>query len=343
MTRNDRKGQKPEPPYKGRIGLKKTRHQIIVGDSGSLEEIGDKTVHLVVTSPPYYNSPHHMNNLFNGYSSEFLPLMEKVAKELYRVLDDGRIACIVCDDMLVRERKVGPSEKMPVVADITKIFTNSGFWYRDEIMWLKPTGYGTRQRRAGAFIQSSLPMNLYFENITESILIFQKKFFHKEQISKEVMEESSLAYLVKNQNSEFWKDKWYQNIWRITNVMPNKKEEAEKHIPTFPGEIPYRLIMLYSYVGETVLDPFLGTGTTMQVAIDLGRSSIGYEIRKGLLPFIQRKVKTPFLKKHRQEDQKALTTESETSYRRPEYEMLEPVIREEVGQSCLKTNLTRMS
>jgi len=315
--------------------LEKTHHQIIIGDSSSLEEIGDKKVHLVVTSPPYYNSPHHMNNLFKGYKSEFIPLVKKVAGELYRVLDDGRVVCIVCDDMLVRERKVGPSEKMPVVADITKIFTDSGFWYRDEIMWVKPRGYGTRQRRAGAFIQSSLPMNLYFENITESILIFQKKFFHREQVNKDMMEKSSLAYLVLNQNSEFWKDHWYQNIWNITNVMPNKKEAAEKQIPTFPGEIPYRLIMLYSYMGETVLDPFLGTGTTMQVAIDLGRNSIGYEVRKDLLPLILRKIKTPFLKKHRQASQQALTAES--SYGRPEYEIREPIIREEAEQLCLKT------
>ena len=315
--------------------MEKTHHQIIIGDSSSLEEIGDKKVHLVVTSPPYYNSPHHMNNLFKGYKSEFIPLVKKVAGELYRVLDDGRVVCIVCDDMLVRERKVGPSEKMPVVADITKIFTDSGFWYRDEIMWVKPRGYGTRQRRAGAFIQSSLPMNLYFENITESILIFQKKFFHREQVNKDMMEKSSLAYLVLNQNSEFWKDHWYQNIWNITNVMPNKKEAAEKQIPTFPGEIPYRLIMLYSYMGETVLDPFLGTGTTMQVAIDLGRNSIGYEVRKDLLPLILRKIKTPFLKKHRQASQQALTAES--SYGRPEYEIREPIIREEAEQLCLKT------
>lgn len=323
--------------YQGRVDLEKTHHQIIIGDSSSLEEIEDKKVHLVVTSPPYYNSPHHMNNLFKDYKSEFLPLMQRAAKELFRVLDDGRVVCIVCDDMLVRERKVGPGEKMPVVADITKIFTESGFWYRDEIMWLKPTGYGTRQRRAGAFIQKALPMNLYFENITESILIFQKKVFHREQVSKEIMEKSSLAHLIRNQNSEFWKEKWYQNIWSIANVMPNRKDAAEKQIPTFPGEIPYRLIMLYSYVGETILDPFLGTGTTMQVAIDLGRNSIGYEIREDLLPVILKRIKTPFLKKYRQTSQQALTTDA---FVRPDHKILEPMIRKESRQLCLKTSST---
>jgi site-specific DNA-methyltransferase (adenine-specific) len=87
---------------------------------------------------------------------------------------------------------------------------------------------------------------------------------------------------------EFSENKWYMTLWEMTNVLPGSK--LEKEIAAFPEELPYRIIKLFSYVGETVLDPFVGSGTTMKVARQLGRNSIGIEIKKSLVPIIMKKV-----------------------------------------------------
>ena len=96
-----------------------------------MHELSNNSIHLVVTSPPYYNAPFDYPDLFKDYD-EFLQLIRRVAIELHRVVAHGRIACFVTDDMLVN------GEKYPVVADITKIMIQSGFRYRDKITWIKP-------------------------------------------------------------------------------------------------------------------------------------------------------------------------------------------------------------
>lgn len=120
--------------------------KIIFGDSQQMKELEDKSVHLVVTSPPYFNAPFDYPDMFDSYS-EFLDMIKKVAKELKRVLDDGRIACFVVDDTLI------DGAKYPVVADITKIFIDEGFKYRDKIIWVKPEGYIRISRRSGVILQ----------------------------------------------------------------------------------------------------------------------------------------------------------------------------------------------
>ncbi len=125
-------------------------------------------------------------------------------------------------------------------------------------------------------------MYYYPDNLQESILIFQKGEFDYKSIPEDIREE------------EYQKNKWYLNVWYITNVLHNR---LERGIAAFPEEIPYRLIKLFSYKGETVLDPFMGSGTTLKVAIALGRRAIGYEIvivredAKRLRTKLQEKVK----------------------------------------------------
>jgi DNA modification methylase len=110
-----------------------TWHKIIFGDCRDMHEIPDDSIHLMVTSPPYYNAPFDYPDLFKSYD-EFLELMRAFAKELYRVMAPGRIAAFVTDDMLVK------GEKYPVVSDITKIMIEAGFRYRDRIVWEKLEG-----------------------------------------------------------------------------------------------------------------------------------------------------------------------------------------------------------
>jgi DNA modification methylase len=254
----------------------KTLHKLIFGDSERMIELQDGSVHLVVTSPPYFNAPFDYPDLFESYE-DYLNKMKKVAKEIKRVLADGRIVCIVCDDTLIN------GKKYPVVADLTKIFIEEGFEYRDKIIWLKPEGYIRISRRSGVLLQHPYPMYFYPDNIQETILIFQKGKFDYRSIKKEIKEQSKINIL------EYQEKKWYLNVWNIVNVLPIQNR-LERGIAAFPEEIPYRLIKLFSHVGETVLDPFMGSATTNKVAAMLTRNSVGYEIDIELVEVVNKKM-----------------------------------------------------
>jgi DNA modification methylase len=259
--------------------MENTWHKIIFGNCRDMHEIPDESVHLMVTSPPYYNAPFDYPDLFKNYE-EFLDLIKAFAKELYRVMASGRIAAFVTDDMLVK------GEKYPVVSDITKIMIDAGFRYRDRIVWQKPEGYIRISRRSGVVLQHPYPMYFYPDNIQESIIIFQKGKFDYNYVKNldPRLKEASKIDLEK-----YGSEKWYLTVWRITNVLP-LENRLEKGIAAFPEEIPRRLIKLYTFVGETVLDPFLGSGTTMKVAKELGRNSFGYEIDIELKNVILKKI-----------------------------------------------------
>jgi len=253
------------------------KNMLIFGNAQNMKELEDHSVQLVVTSPPYFNAPFDYPDLFKSYD-EFLELIRNVAKELKRVLDEGRIAALVVDDTLIK------GKKYPVVADITKIFVEAGFKYRERIVWVKPEGYIRISRRSGVLLQHPYPMYYYPDNLQESILIFQNGEFEYKKIPKEIKEASKIDI------KEYQKEKWYLNVWYITNVLPINNR-LEKGIAAFPEEIPYRLIKLFSYKGETVLDPFMGSGTTLKVAIELGRKAVGYEIDLELLEVVKKKLK----------------------------------------------------
>lgn len=124
----------------------------------SMEEIPDESVHLMVTSPPYFNAPFDYKGLFKNYE-QYLGVLDRVAKEVFRVLNNGRIAVLNIDDMLV------DGEKFPIVVDATKIFLNAGFRYRDRIIWKKPDGYLRISRRSGVLLQNPYPMYFYPDNL----------------------------------------------------------------------------------------------------------------------------------------------------------------------------------
>ena len=252
-----------------------THHKLIIGNCMDMGEIEDGSVHLAVTSPPYFNAPFDYKDLFKSYD-QFLGMLKKVAKESFRVLADGRIFVLNIDDMLVN------GDKFPIVADATKIFQEAGFRYRDRIIWKKPEGYLRISRRSGVILQNPYPMYFYPDNLLESIIIFQKGKFDYKSIPNNIRDKSKVD------TKEIQTKKWYMTLWDMNNVMPN--QVLEKDIAAFPEELPYRAIKLFSYVGETVLDPFAGSGTTMKMARKLGRNSIGIEIKKSLIPIIKEKV-----------------------------------------------------
>jgi len=257
-------------------------HRIIFADAQRMQELNDRSIHLMITSPPYFNAPFDYADFFSNYN-EFLSIIENIATETYRVLANGRICCINCDDMLVK------GQKFPIVADLTKIFIDAGFRYRDRIIWKKPNGYIRISRRSGVLIQNPYPMYFYPDNLLESILIFQKGKFDYQKFKKEKNGTFANSRIDLNEVQE---SKWYLTIWEMTNVLPKKRIEKKEDISVaaFPDELPYRLIKLFSFIGETVLDPFLGSGTTIKVANMLQRNGIGYEIDQRLLPIIKEKI-----------------------------------------------------
>jgi len=252
-----------------------THHKLIIGNCMNMKEISNEEVHLIVTSPPYFNAPFDYDGLFKNYD-QYLGVLRRVASEAFRVLRNGRIFVLNIDDMLIN------GEKFPIVADATRIFLDAGFRYRDRIIWKKPDGYLRISRRSGVMLQNPYPMYFYPDNLLESIIIFQKGKFDYKSIPKKVREASKIDL------KEFQDNKWFMTLWDIVNVLPGSP--MEKGIAAFPDELACRCIKLFSYVGETVLDPFCGSGTTMKVARDLGRNSIGIEIKKSLLPIIETKI-----------------------------------------------------
>ena len=252
-----------------------THHKIIFGNCMDMSEISDSSIHLIVTSPPYYNAPFDYDGLFTNYE-QYIGVLKRFAKESFRVLSEGRIVALNIDDMLVN------GTKYPIVADATKIFQDSGFRYRDRIIWKKPDGYLRISKRSGVILQNPFPMYYYPDNLLESIVIFQKGKFDYRSISSEIRELSKIDI------KEFQNNNWHKTLWEITNVLPGSV--LEKNVAAFPEELPYRIIKLYSYVGETVLDPFLGSGTTIKVARLLRRNSVGIEIIRDLEKVIRRKT-----------------------------------------------------
>ncbi|MFZ8850234.1 MAG: DNA-methyltransferase [Thermoproteota archaeon] len=251
--------------------------KIIFGNAENMKEIDDNSIHLIVTSPPYYNAPFDFPNLFNSYD-EFLKLLKNVGKELIRVLKPARYACFVTQDVRIE------GKLYPIVSDLIHIMVyDIGFEYQDKIIWRKPEGYIRISRRSGVIIQHPYPMYYYPDNIYEEVVVFKKPGeFDRSSVIAEVKEKSKINI------SRFQNEKWYLSVWDIKNVLPHEK--WSKYTAAFPEQLIERLVMLYSYYRETVLDPFLGTGTTCLVAKKLGRNCIGYEIDLELKEAIEERL-----------------------------------------------------
>src|SRR5438477_10077392 len=261
--------------------------QVFFGDLRKMtsRELAACDVSLHVTSPPYYNAPLDYPDLFPTYD-DYLDLIRSFASQSRRVLGRGRICAIVTDDMLVKEGSNSRGRKYPLVADTTRIFLEEGLLYRDKITWVKPAGYTRISRRSGVVLQHPYPMYFYPDNIQESILLFQNGEFdysHLKEAPKDILESSKIDTVRLNDEG------WNLTVWNITNVLP-MPGRIEEGIAAFPEEIPRRLIKLFTMVGETVLDPFLGSGTTLRVARELGRKGIGYEIDLELKRVLRKKL-----------------------------------------------------
>lgn len=243
----------------------KTNHKIIIGDSRSMEEISNESVHLVVTSPPYWQLKDYANGKqigFNDSYEEYINNLNLVWNECQRVLHKGCRMCINIGDQFARSVYYGRYKVIPIRTEVIKFCEAVGFDYMGAIIWQKVT---TTNTTGGATIMGSFPFprNGILKIDYEFILIF-KKYGKSPSVSKEIKAKSKLT-------KEEW-NKFFTGHWNFSG------ERQDKHLAMFPEELPKRIIKMFSFFGDTVLDPFLGSGTTSLAAKNQNRNSIGFEI-----------------------------------------------------------------
>lgn len=259
-------------------------HLVLVGDSRRMAEIPDESTQLIVTSPPYFNvKDYGVDNIgsINDFH-EYLQNMQLVFNECFRVLQKGRYICVnICD-------VISGEAKYPIPANYVGILQRAGFEYREDIIWRKPSGVGAKgasgaAKRFGLFIQHPYPMYYFPNNVFEHILVFRKGKFDYKKISPEEKQRAAI-------DIGEAKARWNSDIWEMNPETKNQYTAKDSHPAMFPEELPEALIRLYTYPGETVLDPFLGSGTTTKVAAQLDRKSIGYEVNPAYLGLIRKKA-----------------------------------------------------
>lgn len=242
-----------------------------------MKEIPDESVHLVITSPPYWQLKDYGDGKqigFNDSYQEYINNLNLVWNECHRVLHKGCRLCINIGDQFARSVYYGRYKVIPIRTEIIKFCESAGFDYMGAIIWQKVT---TCHTTGGATVMGSFPYprNGIIKLDYEFILIF-KKYGNPPKVSREIKEKSKLT-------EEEW-NQYFAGHWNFPG------EKQDKHLAMFPEELPRRLIKMFSFVGDTVLDPFLGSGTTALAARNLGRNSIGCEINEEFLPVIQDKL-----------------------------------------------------
>jgi len=258
----------------------RTWHKVIIGDSRHMDEVKDNAVHLVITSPPYWQLKDYGPKNQIGYNDtyqDYIDNLNKVWKECHRILHPGCRLCINIGDQFARAVIYGRYKVIPIRTEITRYCESIGFDYMGAIIWQKVT---TCKTTGGATVMGSFPYPRggIIKIDYEFILIF-KKLGKDIKPSKEIKEKSKLT-------NEEWNE-YFNGHWNF----PGEKQSG--HIAIFPLELPRRLIRMFSFYGDTVLDPFLGSGTTSRAALELGRNSIGYEINNEFLSTIKSKIGIP--------------------------------------------------
>ncbi len=256
---------------------KMSKHKIVIGDSRKLGLIPDKSVQLIITSPPYWQLKDYGTESqigFNDSYEEYINNLNLVWKECYRVLSDGCRLCINVGDQFARSVYYGRYKVIPIRTEIIRFCETLGMDYMGAIIWQKTT---TMNTTGGGAIMGSFPYprNGILKMDYEFILIF-KKLGNAPKPTKEQKENSIIT-------KEEW-NQYFSSHWNFNGV------KQHEHIAMFPEELPKRLIKMFSYEGETVFDPFLGSGTTSLAAENLNRNSIGYEINPSFLPLIREKI-----------------------------------------------------
>jgi site-specific DNA-methyltransferase (adenine-specific) len=240
-------------------------NKLILGSAENMKELPDNSIHLMITSPPYNVSKEYDNDLS---LKDYLMLLQNSFKETYRVLVNGGRVCI-------NVANLGRKPYIPLSDYISKIMLDIGFNMRGEIIWNKAasaspsTAWGSWQSAANPILR----------DVHEYILVFSKGDYKREKGNKE------------NTISREQFMEWTKSIWTMN------AESARRigHPAPFPEELPFRLIQLYSFKHDIILDPFMGSGTTAISALKSERNYVGYEISKEYIKLAEKRIE-PFKK-----------------------------------------------
>ncbi len=254
-----------------------SNHKIIHGDSRQMNLLPDRSVHLVVTSPPYWQLKDYGTDDQIGYHDSYenyINDLNLVWKECHRALHPGCRLCINIGDQFARSVYYGRYKVIPIRTEIIKFCETVGFDYMGAIIWQKVT---TTNTTGGATIMGSYPnpRNGILKLDYEFILLF-KKHGKAPKPDPELKAQSAMT-------KEEW-NSYFSGHWNFSGA------KQDGHIAMFPEELPARLIKMFAFVGDTVLDPFLGSGTTSLAAKNLDRNSVGYEINEFYFPKIKEKL-----------------------------------------------------
>lgn len=263
--------------------MRKADIQLYQGSCTNMKELKDSSIDLIVTSPPYYNAiDYDRFNQKKNYKvrkdtdySKFLIWLKECFKESYRVLKTGKFCCVVIATVLYR----GKQHALPY--HFVSLMEDIGFEFHQDIIWRKVV---SGSKRIDVTVQNPYPGYYYPNFMFEPILVFRKpgpKIYRGRARKDKLDSKFSVDGVFLNEIGN--------NIWNIYPVAPFQYD----HPCPFPEEIPYRLISLYSYKGDVVLDPFLGSGTTLAVALALGRKGVGYDLYKKYLDLTRKRLGDP--------------------------------------------------
>ncbi len=257
-------------------------YRVVIGDSRRMIEAADESVHLVVTSPPY-PMVAIWDDFFTDVSASSYDAMHEYLnqtwREVERVLVPGGIACINIGD--ATRTRDGIFHLYPNHSRIIENFEKLSFVTLPYILWKKPTTK-PHYKGKGAFLGSGfLPPNAYVTLDMEYILIFRKgppRSFPPKDPDR-----------YKSRFTKRERDEWFSQVWKVQGVRQSV-DGLERRVAAFPEEIPRRLIRMFSVLGDLVLDPFLGSGTSLKAAMELSRRFVGYEKLKEMTEIIRRKT-----------------------------------------------------
>lgn len=244
-------------------------HKVVIGDAKEvLQLLLPSSVDLVVTSPPYFGLKDYGHDLGMNITSldAYLTDLKEIFTKCFRVLKDGTFICVVVGQF------TSNNGSYFIPGHVSRILEEIGFRYRREHIWMKPLGVqGIWNRGTTSFLYEPWPRNTMINIHHEHILVYQKG-------------EKPTIFEGRNPLTE---DEVKEYCWSVWQLVPS---DIKEHPAPFPPAIPERLIKMYSYEGEIVLDPFLGAGTTIKEAKTLNRRSIGIEVSPEYLALIQKTI-----------------------------------------------------
>lgn len=256
------------------------QHEIINGDARNLNYIKDESVQLVLTSPPYWNLKSYKGGkgqlgMIEDYD-RYLKELNKVLKECYRILEPGGRMVCVAGDVCLSRRKYGRHMVMPLHSDIQIMGRRAGFDNLNPILWYKITNANYEANTRSGVLGKPYEPNGIIKNDMEYILMLRKPGAYRSP-SCEQRKQSRIP------TEEY--NKWFTQLWALPGA------STKNHPAPFPYELAQRLVRMFSFYEDIVVDPFCGSGTTMIAAANFGRSSIGIEIEKEYCDFVCRRFK----------------------------------------------------